>query len=69
MPHGLWLWHTHLVTVGLGLSYSAACRILVPPSGIELIARWILNHWTTREVPVTITDLPHAGLNPATGGI
>ena len=39
-----------------GLSCPKACGILVPRTGIEpafpCIARWILNHWTTRQVPV-----------------
>ena len=38
-----------------GLSCRAAFGILVPRPGIEPIVpcfeRWILNHWTTREVP------------------
>ena len=32
------------------LSCPVACGILVPKPGTECRARWILNHWTTREV-------------------
>ena len=44
------------LVVAHGLSCPVACGILVPQPGIEpaspaLIGRWILNHWTTREVP------------------
>ena len=38
-----------------GLRYPIECGILVPQTGIEppipYIVKWILNHWTTREVP------------------
>ena len=38
-----------------GLNCSTACENLAPQTGIKpeslLNARWILNHWTTREVP------------------
>ena len=36
----------------------AACRILVPRTGIELrpsaVKAWSLNHWTTREFPTSL---------------
>ena len=39
----------------LGLSCPMACRILVSPTGIKPMSPafkdWILNRWTTREVP------------------
>ena len=39
-----------------GSPYHIACRILVPPSGIEPVPpveTQSLSHWTTREVPLT----------------
>ena len=41
-----------------------ACRILVPPPGIEptptpALEAWSLNHWTTREVPPTVSSTPN----------
>ena len=43
------------LVVGHGLSCPGAGGILVPQSELEPMfpynGRWILNHWTTREVP------------------
>ena len=51
----LQLWHKGSVIVVCRLSCPTGCVILVPRRGIKLaspcIARRILNHWTTREVP------------------
>ena len=51
----LLLWYTGSVVGACGLSCTRACGIFVPSPGIEptfpCIARWILNHWTTRKVP------------------
>ena len=55
VPQGLSLVATCrlLLLCSTGLSYSEACEILVPWPEIKLVSpgRWILNHWTTREVP------------------
>ena len=42
--------HAGLGAVVLRLSRSTACGILVLRPG-TCLGRWILNHWTTREVP------------------
>ena len=60
---GMWalsLRHMRSVVVACGLSCPVARGILVPRQGIErthvpCIGRWILNHWTTREVPNTLS--------------
>ena len=49
------LWWLRLLFAVSGLSRSEACGILVPWPGVDwtcicCIARWILNHWTMREV-------------------
>ena len=40
-------------------SHREACRILVPPPGIEPVSpaveAWSLNHWSSREVPVPLS--------------
>ena len=46
-----------------------ACGILVPRPGIELVPpaleAWVLNHWTTREVPLlSISCLATTGIIP-----
>ena len=49
---GSFIEHTDSLVIALRLSCSLGCGILVPQPGIEPmspIARWILNHWTTRE--------------------
>ena len=43
-----WLWHMGLVAPRHVESSWTRDRTLVP-----CIGRWILNHWTTREVPVS----------------
>ena len=47
--------HTSSVVAGRGLSCPAVCGIFISPPGMEppapCIAGWILNHWTTKEVP------------------
>ena len=49
------MWHTSSILVVGGLSWPAACEILVPRPGIQptsaCIGRQILYHWTIREVP------------------
>ena len=48
------MWLSGSVIVVWGLSCSEAGGILVPTKDqtfIPCIARWILNHWTAREVP------------------
>ena len=54
--HGLQeLWHMGSLVVACGLSCPVACGILVPWSGTEptvpCIGSWLLNPWTTRQVP------------------
>ena len=54
--HGLQLRHASSVVLARGLSCPTACGILVSRPGIEpaspaFIARRILYHWTSREVP------------------
>ena len=47
--------HMGSVVAVLGLSCPAPCGILVPTrdrTHVPCIERWILNHWTTREVPL-----------------
>ena len=52
----LQLWHKCTVVEALGLSCAVACGILIPPTRgqthFPFFARWILNHWTTRKVPL-----------------
>ena len=44
--------------VGRGGAYLKGCRILVPWPGMEpfpfAVETWSLNHWTTRDVPLTV---------------
>ena len=51
----LQLWHAGSVVVVRELSCPAACGNLSSltrgRTGVPCVARWILNHWTTREVP------------------
>ena len=46
--------HAGSLVEACGLSFPAACGILVPRPGNKppCIGRWILYHWTTREVPI-----------------
>ena len=49
---GLRIFHCGAQTLAVvlhGLWYPSACRILVPPSGIEPLSPRILNYWTIRE--------------------
>ena len=47
----LWLWGAGSAVAVHGLSCPAACRIFAPQPGIKpCIGRWILNHWTSRDV-------------------
>ena len=52
------------------LRHCAACAILIPRLRIELvtrvpcIGRWILNHWTTRKVPLAERYLHLLSLPP-----
>ena len=43
-----WLWSTGSMFVAHGLSCLKACGI---GTYVSCIAKWILNHWTTREAP------------------
>ena len=50
--------HAGSVAAACRLSCSLVCGMLVPWPGIKpmppCIARWILNHWTTREIPLRV---------------
>ena len=54
-----YFWLHGVLVAACRLSCPAACGILVPRPGIRTcvpcIGRWILNHWTTREVPTNIS--------------
>ena len=54
----IFIWLHWILVEAHGFSCPVACGILVLPPGIEplppCITRWILNHWTSREVHVTL---------------
>ena len=58
LPCIMWnllLWQVGSAVQACWLGHPIACRILFPQAGkhcVPCIGRWILNHWTTREVPV-----------------
>ena len=55
-----------VLIVARGFSCPLVCGIFSSltkdQNHIPFIRKWILNHWTTREVPIIVTSMCHIGL-------